>query len=201
MMNYIWPLLIIFSFFCAAATGNMGALSGAVISGGGEAVELSFKLLGIICFWNGLMSVAEKSGLTAVLCKCLSPVLRLLFPGLRDEKAKSAIAMNMTANFLGLGSAATPFGLEAVKRLNALEGGSHTAGNNTIRFVVINSAALHLVPTTVALLRKDYGSASPMATLLPGFAVSLAALTVAVSLTFILEKIPTAQKAERRCAK
>lgn len=200
-MNYILPLLMVFSFFCAASTGNMSALSGAVISGGGEAVELSVKLLGVICFWNGLMRVAEKSGLTSVLCKCLSPVLKLLFPGLNDEKAKNAIAMNMTANFLGLGSAATPFGLEAMKRLNALECKNGTAGNNTVRFVVINSAALHLVPTTIALLRKSYGSVSPMATLVPGLVTSLCALLLSLLLTVILEKLFKFNKSEARKSK
>lgn len=197
-MNYILPLLMAFSFFCAASTGNMSSLSGAIISGGGEAIELSIKLLGVICFWNGLMRVAEKSGLTSILCKCLSPILRFLFPGLDDEKTKNAIAMNMTANFLGLGSAATPFGLEAMKRLNALECKNAVAGNNTVRFVVINSAALHLVPTTVALLRKNYGSSMPMATLLPGLAVSLCALTLSLLLTVVAERIFKFNKSEAK---
>lgn len=189
MMNYIWPLMMVFSLFCAISTGNISELSSAVISGGGEGVTLAIKLLGIICFWNGLMNVAEKSGLTKIVCKLLSPFLKLIFPGLYDKKAKNAIAMNITANFLGLGSAATPFGLEAVKRLNTLECKNATAGNNTVRFVVINSAALHLVPTTVALLRKEYGSASPMGTLLPGLFTSFTALFISLILTVVLEKL------------
>ena len=89
MMNYIWLAMLVFSLFAAAAKGNMGALSSALISGGTDAVSLALKLVGIICFWNGLMAVAEKSGLTRLLCRLLSPVLKLLFPTLKDEKAKN----------------------------------------------------------------------------------------------------------------
>ncbi len=188
-MNYIWVVLIVFSFFCAVATGNMNALSSSVISGGTDAITLALKLVGIICFWNGLMAVAEKSGLTKLLCKALSPVLKILFPTLKDEKAKNAIAMNITANFLGLGNAATPFGLEAMNRLKKIECKGDTASDNMVRFVVINSAAIHLVPTTVALLRQEYGSKSPMDIIVPALITSLIALSCGVILTAILKKV------------
>lgn len=187
-MNYIWVALIVFSFFCAVATGNMNALSSSVISGGTDAITLALKLVGIICFWNGLMAVAEKSGLTKLLCKALSPVLKILFPTLKDEKTKNAIAMNITANFLGLGNAATPFGLEAMNRLKKIECKGDTASNNMVRFVVINSAAIHLVPTTVALLRQEYGSKSPADIIVPALITSLIALFCGVILTAILKK-------------
>ena len=188
-MNYIWVALIVFSFFCAVATGNMNALSSSVISGGTDAITLALKLVGIICFWNGLMAVAEKSGLTKLLCKALSPVLKILFPTLKDEKTKNAIAMNITANFLGLGNAATPFGLEAMNRLKKIECKGDIASNNMVRFVVINSAAIHLVPTTVALLRQEYGSKSPMDIIVPALITSLIALSCGVILTAILKKV------------
>ncbi len=189
MMNYIWLILIVFSFFCAAASGNMSALSGAVISGGTEAVTLAIKLLGMICFWNGLMAIAEKSGLTKLLCRLLSPFLKILFPKLRDETAKDAIAMNITANLLGLGNAATPFGLKAMERLNKSNPNPFEATDNMVRFVVINSAALHLVPTTVALLRQDYGSKTPMDILLPSLVTSVLALLTGILMTGLLKKV------------
>ena len=188
-MNYIWVVLIVFSFFCAVATGNMNTLSSSVISGGTDAITLALKLVGIICFWNGLMAIAEKSGLTKLLCKALSPVLKILFPKLKDEKAKNAISMNITANFLGLGNAATPFGLEAMNRLKRIECKGDIASDNMVRFVVINSAAIHLVPTTVALLRQEYGSESPMDIIVPALITSLIALTCGVILTAILKKV------------
>ena len=188
MMNYIWVIITVFSFFCAIATDNMSTLSSAVISGGTEAITLVIKLSGIICFWNGLMAIAEKSGLTKIICNLLKPALKLLFPKLKDEKAKNAISMNITANLLGLGNAATPLGLEAMKRLQESSLKKDTASDEMVRFVVLNSAALHLVPTTVALLRHEYGSQNPMEILLPAIITSLLSVSVGVLTTFILRK-------------
>lgn len=188
MMNYIWPIMIVFSFFCAIATGKMSELSSAVIEGGNGAIELVLKLTGVICLWNGLSAIAQKSGLTDKLCKLLAPVLKIIFPTLKDKKAKEAIAMNITANLLGLGNAATPLGLDAMQRLQQSNPDKTTATDNMVRFVVINSAALHLVPTTVAMLRSEYGSSAPMEILLPALVTSLTALTVGISATFILKR-------------
>lgn len=189
MMNYIWVIITVFSFFCAIATNNMSSLSSAVISGGTEAITLVLKLAGIICFWNGLMAIAEKSGLTNIICKILKPVLKLLFPNLKDEKAKNAISMNITANFLGLGNAATPLGLEAMKRLQENSFKKDTATDEMVRFVVLNSAALHLVPTTVALLRHEYGSSNPMEILIPSIFTSFLSVSIGVLMTFLLRKV------------
>lgn len=188
MMNYVWVIIIIFSFFCAIATKNMSSLSSAVISGGTEAITLLIKLTGIICFWNGLMAIAEKSGLTKIISNMLKPVLKLLFPKLKDEKAQNAISMNLTANLLGLGNVATPLGLEAMKRLQENSIKQDTATDEMVRFVVLNTAALHLVPTTVALLRHDAGSQNPMEILLPSIVTSLFSVTAGVLMTFILRK-------------
>lgn len=189
MMNYIWVALIIFSFFCAASTNNMSFLSEAVISGGSEAITLVIKLAGFICFWNGLMAIAEKSGLTKIFSDLLKPLLRLLFPSLKDEKAKNAISMNITANLLGLGNAATPLGLEAMNRLQECSLKKDTATNDMVRFVVLNSAALQIVPTTVALLRHEHGSQNPMEILVPSIVTSLFSVTVGITMTVILRKV------------
>lgn len=189
MMNYIWPLMIAFSFFCAVATDNMNNLSSAVIASGTDSVSLAIKLLGIICLWNGLIQIAEKSGLTKSLSKLLSPVLKLLFPELKDEKAKQAIAMNMTANILGLDNAATPLGLKAMKRLSELNSNPLAADNTTVRFVVINTASIHLISTTVALLRQEYGSASPTEILFPALLTSFAALICGLIMTTVLKRV------------
>ncbi len=189
MMNYIWPLMIIFSFFAAIAQNNMSALSSAVISSGSDAIALAIKLMGMICLWNGLIHIAEKSGLTKTLCKLLSPVLRLLFPKLEDEKTKESMAMNITANILGLDNAATPLGLEAMDRLQKLNPSKTVADDNMVRFVVINTACIHIVPTTVALLRQQYGSSSPTEILFPALVTSFCALSVGMIMTSLLKKV------------
>lgn len=189
MMNYIWPLMIAFSFLCAVATGNMSNLSSAVIASGTDSVTLAIKLLGIICLWNGLIQIAEKSELTKTLSKLLSPVLKLLFPTLKDEEAKQTIAMNITANILGLDNAATPLGLKAMKRLSELNDNPLTADDNTVRFVVINTASLHLISTTIALLRQEYGSASPTEILFPALLTSFTALSCGLIMTSVLKRV------------
>ncbi len=187
-MTYIWPLMIVFSFFCAIATGNIKNLSGSVISSGTDAINLAIKLTGIICLWNGLISIAEESGLTRLLCKLLKPVLKILFPKLDDEKAKEAIAMNITANILGLDNAATPLGLEAMSRLQKINNNKNIASDYMVRFVVINTACIHLISTTVALLRQEYGSQSPTEIILPALCTSVCSVCLGLTMTFLLKR-------------
>ena len=189
MMNYVWVIMLAFSFFSAIATKNMNNLSSAVLSSSSSAVALAIKLMGIICFWNGLIQIAEKSGLTKKLCRLLYPVLKLLFPTLKDEEAREAIAMNITANLLGLDNAATPLGLKAMKRLKEASPLKDTADDNMVRFVVINTASLHIVSTTVALLRQDYGSKSPTEIIFPAILTSMLALSCGILMTVILKKV------------
>ncbi len=189
MMNYIWPLMILFSFFSAIATKNTANLSSAIISSGTDAISLAIKLMGMICLWSGVIHIAEKSGLTKTLCKLLTPVLKLLFPGLKDKKTLEAIAMNMTANVLGLDNAATPLGLEAMNRLQTLNPNQSAASDYMVRFVVINTACIHIVPTTVALLRQQYGSNSPTDIIFPALITSVCTITVGLLMTTILKKV------------
>jgi spore maturation protein A len=189
MMNYIWPIMIIFSFICAVFNGKIGALSTAIIDSGSVAISLAIKLLGIICLWNGLIKIAEKSGLTVSLAKLLNPVLKLLFPKLKDEEARQLISMNITANILGLDNAATPLGLKAMNRLSTLNNHSATADDNMVRFVVINTASLHLISTTVAMLRNEYGSKSPTEVIVPALITSAISLSCGILMTIILKRV------------
>ncbi|MBQ3888100.1 MAG: hypothetical protein II738_00005, partial [Clostridia bacterium] len=119
-MNLLWPVLIAVAFVCAACTGKTAELSAAVVASGAETMAFLLRLAGVLCVWGGLAAVAEKSGLAALCGRALSPLLRLVFPRLKDEKARAAIALNVSANFLGLGNAATPLGIAAMKRLREL---------------------------------------------------------------------------------
>ncbi len=181
--------MIVFSFFCAIATGNMENMSSQILGSGTDAITLAIKLTGIICLWNGILSVSEKSGLTKSLCKLLSPILKLLFPDLKDEKAKEAIAMNMTANILGLDNAATPLGLQAMSRLQDLNNNTPIASDNMVRFVVINTASIHLISTTVATLRGAHGSASPTEIIPAALLTSLCSVTIGLLMTKILKRV------------
>ncbi len=190
MINYIWGSMIVFSVISAVFGQNAGGLSNAIISSASDAVNLCIRLGGTICLWGGLMEIAEESGLTVAVCRILSPALRLVFPKM-DMKGKTAkaISMNVTANLLGLGNAATPLGLEAMRRLQDENRRKDSASADMIKFVVMNSAAFHLIPTTVASLRQDYGCKTPFDIMPASWISSAAALTVGLTAAIIMIKL------------
>lgn len=182
MMNRILPTMFILSFASAIFTGRMSELSSAVALGGAAAVELLLNLIAAMCFWGGIMEVAERSGITSFFSRLVSPLLKLIFPRLRKEKqVLEAISMNVTANMLGLGNAATPLGLETMKRLQDINSDTESASDEMVVFVVMNTAAMRIIPTTVATLRSQYGSAEPMSVLLPTLLTTASALAVGLT--------------------
>ena len=181
-MNKLLPVMLLISFICAAATGRMAELSAAVVSGSSSALELILNLAAIMCFWGGVMEIAEQTGITKGLSRLVSPFLKIIFPHLRKEEyALEAISLNVSANMLGLGNAATPLGLEAMKRLQQINSDSETASDEMVTFVVMNTAAMRIIPTTVASLRGQYGSAESMAILLPTLLTTASALAVGLA--------------------
>lgn len=153
----------------------------------GAAVQLVISLAGIMCLWNGLLSVANKAGITRMLSRLLAPAIRFLFKGLDPESdAAQAITMNVSANILGLGNAATPLGLAAMKELDKLARHSQTASDYMVTFVVLNTASLQLLPTTIAAIRLQAGSAAPMEILPAVWLSSLGTVAVGLSLSGLL---------------
>ena len=110
MLNYLWAVMMIIAVICGIFTGKITDVSGALMTGAEDAVAMTISLMGIMCFWTGIMNIAENTGVTNMIAKLLTPLTKILFPKLKDEKAKNAIIMNMTANMLGLSNAATPLG-------------------------------------------------------------------------------------------
>ena len=162
MLNVIWAVMILISFVCAIFTGRMPQLSEAVMKGAGSAVELVIGTLGMMCAWTGFMKIADAGGLTAVLCKVFNPLLKRLFPDYRaGSSALKAISMNMAANFLGLGNAATPLGIAAMKEMQKENPNPSVANNSMVMFVVINTASIQLIPTFMGALRAQYGAQFP----------------------------------------
>ncbi|MBQ2841406.1 MAG: spore maturation protein A [Clostridia bacterium] len=190
MINYIWASMVVFSVISAFFAGNAQELSAAIIESASDAVSLCIRLGGTICLWGGLMEIAEQSGMTGTVCRILSPFLKIIFPkmDMKGQTAK-AISMNVTANLLGLGNAATPLGLEAMRRLQTENPSKEKASTDMIKFVVMNSAAFHLIPTTVAAMRQDYGSKNPFDIMLPSWISSAAALTVGLTAAILFIKL------------
>lgn len=182
MLTFIFALLIIGSFIASVITGSTRELTEAVLTEPVNAVELCIYLCGGMCFWGGLMRVAEKSGLTEKLAAVFAVLIGGLFKGIdKQGRAFKAICMNITANLLGLGNAATPFGIEAMKALAEEEKAGDTATTSMIIFTVINTASLTLIPSTALSLRMKYGSADPLEIVPAVWITSAAALLVSVT--------------------
>lgn len=189
MMNYIWITIIFFSVITAVFNGTANELSNGIITSGNTAVDLCFSLLGTFCLWNGLMNVAEKSGLSQAFAKFTAPILCKLFKGLnKNSDAILPISLNITSNLLGLSNVATPIGIEAMKKLAKENAGKSTPSNNMVLFVVMNSAALRLIPSTVAGIRANHDSTNPLEIIVPSVITSICALTVGITMTKILER-------------
>ena len=188
MLNKVWAAMIAVSVLCACATGRMQQLSEAVLAGAGNAVQLTLGMMGMMCAWTGLMKIADAGGLTAILSHALGPVLRRLFPAYPPESpAAKAICMNITANLLGLGNAATPMGLAAMKEMAAQNHGSKVANNSMVMFVVLNTASLQLIPTFMGTLRAQYGSTTPFDILPAVWVVSAIALAAGLLAAKLME--------------
>ena len=187
MMNAVLAGMLIFSVVSAAFGGNMEALSAAALSGCGEAVTLVISLTGMLCLWCGLMKIAQQCRLTEAVARLFRPLTRLLFPELpAGSPALQAICMNLSANLLGLGNAATPLGLAAMRELQKLNRQKDTASNAMVTFVVLNTASLQLIPTTCAVLRQQAGSAAPMEILPAVWLSSVASAAAALTLARLL---------------
>ena len=153
MLNYIWVFMMVVSFICAIFTGNMENLSQAVSKESMNGVNLIITLASGMCFWSGILKIMEKSGLTDKFSLLLSPLINIIFHDIKNKKTKSLINMNITSNILGLGNAATPFGIKAMQALDKENGFKNTSSNSMCRFVLLNTASIQLIPTTLITLR------------------------------------------------
>lgn len=189
MLNTLWFFLIALSVVAALATGRLGELSTALMDGAQTAVELSLFLLGSMCAWLGFLKIAEESGLSQLLARCLSPVITRLFPEYRqDEDIQGKISMNLSANLLGLGNAATPLGLAAMKAMVEKNPSQDTPTRGMILFVVMNTSSLQLIPLNMAAMRASTGSEAPFSILPEVWLTSAAALTACVLCCKLLER-------------
>ena len=160
-MDLIWTLFLLLAVGCALVTGQTASLAAAAMAGAKSGVELALSLAGALCLWSGVTKLMESIGATAGLAKHLSPLLRRLFPkAWSDKEAREALCGNLSANLLGLGNAATPLGIRAACRIHTLSG-TGQACDELCRLIVMNTASIQLIPTTVAAVRAGLGSAAP----------------------------------------
>ena len=158
-MAWVWTGMVTLSLVFGLASGELDAVAGAALEGARSAIELSLSMAGILCLWSGVMEIMNACGLSAGLARLFRPVLRRLLPdACRDEETLAAVSANVSANLLGLGNAATPLGIRAARRMARGCGG--TASDELCRLVVLNTASIQLLPTTVAGVRSALGASN-----------------------------------------
>jgi len=190
MLNKLWGGMILIAIVIAIVTGNVPALTNSAIESAREAITLCITMLGVMAMWSGLMKVAEKAGLVGALARRSRPLLRYLFPDLgKNHPAHEPIATNFIANILGLGWAATPSGLHAMKEMQQDNEEKDTATRSMRMFMVINMSSLQLVTISVVAYRMQYGSANPSEIIGPGLIVTMATTVVAVAYCKVLERL------------
>ena len=190
MINIVWLAMLVCGFAAAVYQGDVGMLTDGVLRGAAQAVELAFSLAGVMMLWTGLLALLEQSGLLRIVAGLLSPLLRRLFPELSPgSPALQCIALNFCANLLGLGNAATPFGLKAMGELQKLNPKPDTASNSMITLLLLNTSAVTLLPTTVIALRSAAGAAAPADVLPLCVLASLGGLSVGLAVHTLLRRL------------
>lgn len=189
MINYIWLALIVIGSLTAILQGNVQAVTDAAIESANTAVELSLGLVGVMSLWLGLMKLAEKAGIVNAVGRLLKPVMKRLFPEVPpDHPAMGSMVMNMAANLLGLGNAATPLGIKAMKELQELNPDKDTASDSMCMFLAINTSSITLIASTVIAYRVAAGSKNPAEIIGPTIIASTFGTLVAIIAAKLLEK-------------
>ena len=189
MLNKIWPFFIIISFIFAILSGNIEEFNNSLFTSCGEAVNLTITLFGTMCLWNGLMKIVQETSLIQKLSTLISPLMKFLFPKMRkQDKEYNEITINIIANLLGIGNAATPLGLKAMKTMQEKNPNKDTITDNMAMFIVLNTASLQLIPTTVIAVRMSLGSLEPSKIIVPIWIVTIIADIAGIIATKILSK-------------
>ena len=188
VMSWIWTGMVALSILAAALLGNISALAAAVPKGAQAGVTLAVSIAGSICLWTGVGRLMEKAGLTGKLSRLLRPLLGRIFPSVKqDSVLENHLSANVCANFLGLGNAATPMGIQAAQRL--AKGCNGIANDELCRLIVLNTASIQLIPANVAAVRSSLGCATPFDILPAVWVTSLCSAGLGVAMAWVLGKL------------
>lgn len=189
MVNLIWLIMLISGIVVAAFKGNIEQVTASALQAAELGIEVAIHLMGIMSLWLGLMHIAEKAGLVKSLARIASPVIRMLFPTLKpNSPAFGAIIMNLCANILGLGNAATPFGLKAMQELQKENPDPTTASPAMITFLALNTSCITIIPATIIGVRMKAGSINPTEIIGTTIFATGCAMTAAIIVDYIFRK-------------
>jgi spore maturation protein A len=188
VMSWIWTGMVALSILAAALLGNISALAAAVPKGAQAGVTLAVSIAGSICLWTGVGRLMEKAGLTGKLSRLLRPLLGRIFPSVKEDSVlENHLSANVCANFLGLGNAATPMGIQAAQRL--AKGCNGIANDELCRLIVLNTASIQLIPANVAAVRSSLGCATPFDILPAVWITSLCSAGLGVAMAWVLGRL------------
>lgn len=189
MLNKIWPAFIILSFLYAIFNGNIEEFNNSIFTSCAQTVDLILKLFGTMCLWNGLMKIVQETSLMKKLTKFISPLMKFLFPTMKKEdKEYKEITINIIANLLGIGNAATPLGLKAMQTMQEKNPQKDRITDSMAMFIVLNTASIQLIPSTVIAVRASLGSVNPSQIIVPVWIATIAADVAGIVASKILMK-------------
>ena len=190
MLNILWPFFIIISIFYAILSGNIENINNCIFESAENAVKLTLTLLGATCLWSGIMEIASKTDIIKYLSAILQPIIKKIFYNLdSNKKSYNNIIMNIIANILGLGNAATPLGLKAMGELQKENANKDELSDNMMMLSVLNTASLQVIPTTVIAVRKSLGSNNPTQIIFPVWIATVCAAVVGILVAKIIIKL------------
>lgn len=194
-MNYIWYVLIVVSIIFGAINGKLGDVANAIFSGAELSVRIVLTLLGIMTFWLGIMKIAEKSGIVEFISKLLTPIAKLIFPEIpKNSEVIGDVAMNFSANALGLANAATPIGIKAMEKMQELNPDKESASDPMCTLLAMNTAGFQLIPATVIAILAANGCENPTQIIVPTLIVTTGAFISAILVAKIFKRIFPTQK-------
>ena len=189
MISLLWTFLIVIGILYCMLTGNVEIINNSILTNANKAIELIMNLLPTIVLWTGIMHIAEDAGILNKFANFLEPFLKKLFPSVpRSNKALGYISSNIAANMLGLGSAATPFGLKAMQELQKINNKKDTASEPMITFLVLNTAGVTIIPTTIIAIRLVYGSLNPTEIILPAIISTICSSVAAITIDYFIRR-------------
>lgn len=190
MLNILWPIFIIISIIYAIFSGNIEKINNSIFESAESAVSLTLTLLGATCLWSGVMEIASKTKIIEFISKLLEPIVIKLFPDIySNKKSYNNVIMNIIANILGLGNAATPLGLKAMNELQKDNINKDELSDNMMMLIILNTASLQIIPTTVLAVRNSLESKNPTNIIIPVWIATICAAIVGVICTKFIIKI------------
>ena len=189
VMSRIWCAIVFISLISSLFQGRGGLLAAATLEGAQAGVTLAISMSGAICLWTGVGAVMERIGFTQALARLLRPILGRLFPGTKKDPALARdLSANISANFLGLGNAATPMGISAARRMKRPDAPA-LATDELCRLIVLNTASIQLIPANVAAVRSSLGCATPFDILPAVWVSSIASAGLGLTMAWVLGKV------------